>query len=169
MLPVLTTSRLKIRPFMMDDLDALAGIHGDQQTMRFMGRGRTNSRLEVAQFLRRVPGQAANGLGEWGVERAADGVLIGRCGFKGCIVAGIPEIEMGYLIARPEWGKGYGTEVATALAEYGLNRLTLPRIIATIHPQNVASQRVIDKAGFAFERQIELPKGIRLIYAICPA
>jgi RimJ/RimL family protein N-acetyltransferase len=69
-------------------------------------------------------------------------------------VCGQPETEIGYRLARPYWGRGYATESARAVRDYALNTLRLPRLIAMIDPQNVASIRVVEKLGMHYEKDV---------------
>jgi RimJ/RimL family protein N-acetyltransferase len=57
------------------------------------------------------------------------------------------EIEVGYRLAPNAWGRGYATEGARAVVRYGFADLGLDRIIGLTHPDNAASQRVLQKAG----------------------
>ncbi|MFC8502381.1 GNAT family N-acetyltransferase [Pedococcus sp. NPDC057267] len=59
--------------------------------------------------------------------------------------------EMGYTLHPDYWGRGYGTDVATLLLQLGFNALGLERITATCDPQNLASVRVLEKAGLRQE------------------
>ncbi|HEY1222305.1 MAG TPA: GNAT family N-acetyltransferase, partial [Acidimicrobiales bacterium] len=59
--------------------------------------------------------------------------------------------ELGYVLSRESWGRGYATEVARRLIVFGFNELGLRRITATCHPDNFASARVLEKAGLHFE------------------
>ncbi len=70
--------------------------------------------------------------------------IIGFCG----LVAGdtLGEIELIYAFAPAHWGHGYASESAGAMLEYG--QTILPRIHASICPQNKASQRILEKMGF---------------------
>jgi ribosomal-protein-alanine N-acetyltransferase len=63
-----------------------------------------------------------------------------------------PEIEVGYLFAADCWGKAYATEAARAALDYGFTELDLDRIVAITRPENLASQRVLEKIGMRFER-----------------
>lgn len=62
--------------------------------------------------------------------------------------------EIGYVLHRDHWSKGYGTEVAKALLQFGFRDLGLERITATCDPDNDASARVLQKAGLQFERRV---------------
>lgn len=55
--------------------------------------------------------------------------------------------EIGYTFRRDQWNQGLGTEVAMALIEFGMDTLCLPKMTATVAPENLASQRVLEKAG----------------------
>ncbi len=59
--------------------------------------------------------------------------------------------EMGYWIGVPYWGRGYASEAARAVVEYGLRELGLNRIYATVFAGNTASRRVAEKAGMRYE------------------
>ena len=58
-----------------------------------------------------------------------------------------PEVEIAYELAPRAWGRGYATEAARALVEYGLRELGLARIVALILPDNVRSRHVAEKAA----------------------
>lgn len=57
------------------------------------------------------------------------------------------DLEVGYRLSPEAWGKGYATEIARALLEYGFDKLQLNTIYATTHPDHVVSQKVLQKAG----------------------
>jgi ribosomal-protein-alanine N-acetyltransferase len=59
------------------------------------------------------------------------------------------EVEVGYRLLHEAWGQGFATEVARELVRYGFEEVGLDRIIGLTHPDNVASQRVLMKAGLA--------------------
>lgn len=64
---------------------------------------------------------------------------------------GTEEKEVGYRLHKKFWGNGYATEIANALVEYGFSK-GLTRIVGITHPENFASQRVLEKCGLKFER-----------------
>jgi len=86
----------------------------------------------------------------WAVEAKATGEFVGQSGLVP--VEGIgPEIEIAYHFAKTSWGKGYATEAAIAVLAHGLGDLGLARVIAIVMPSNVASCRVVEKAGMRLE------------------
>jgi len=71
-------------------------------------------------------------------------------------IDGKPEVEVGYRLSKDSWGKGYATEAVSKLLEYAHSDLGLTRIIAMIDPQNIASQKVAEKADMKYEKDIML-------------
>ncbi|MBV7409536.1 GNAT family N-acetyltransferase [Maritimibacter sp. DP1N21-5] len=63
-------------------------------------------------------------------------------------MAHVAERAIGYLIAKPHWGRGYATELATALVEHGFQSRNEPFLEAKVWEDNPASSRVLLKLGF---------------------
>jgi RimJ/RimL family protein N-acetyltransferase len=70
-------------------------------------------------------------------------------------IGGRDEVEVGYRVAAAWWGRGIATEMATALVGVARERLGLAEIVAFTLPENRASRRVMEKAGFTYERDVE--------------
>jgi RimJ/RimL family protein N-acetyltransferase len=64
-------------------------------------------------------------------------------------------MEMGYWLAEPYWGKGIITNAITQTVEYGFRNFDITRIFARPYGSNLASQRVLEKAGFKLEAKLE--------------
>jgi RimJ/RimL family protein N-acetyltransferase len=79
---------------------------------------------------------------------------VGRAGIRPLAVEGVPEIEIAYALARDVWGQGYAGEITQALIEHALRRLALPSLIGMVMIDHGASRRVLERAGFAFEREV---------------
>lgn len=142
--PEVQTSRLLLRGFRADDLDACAAMDADPEVMRYMG-GVVDRDQSWRSMSVHVGHWVLNGFGTWAVERKADGVLIGRIGLWR--PEGWPGVEVGWKLARDAWGKGYATEAATASMEWGWEALDISTLISLIHPQNDASMRVAERLG----------------------
>lgn len=138
--PELSTPRLLLRPFMADDLDALAAIYADPEVMRMNGSG-VRSRAETEMMLAaNAEGWQTRGSGDWAVTWRATGELVGLCGF-------VRPAELGYILSRASWGQGIATEAATACVAYGFERLGYGEISASAAAVNTASRRVLEKLG----------------------
>ncbi len=85
----------------------------------------------------------------WAAEEKATGAVIGRIGllYHDDWPVGEHKTEVGWLLDRSRWGKGLATEGALASIRYGFEELGLERIISIALPANLASRRVMEKAG----------------------
>jgi ribosomal-protein-alanine N-acetyltransferase len=97
---------------------------------------------------------ANHGFGMWMLRDAATSAVIGRAILRHLDVEGVDEIEVGYGFMPEYWGRGLATEIANACIRVGFDRLGLPSIVAITTPPNLASQRVMTKAGLVYERDI---------------
>jgi len=150
--PVLYTERLTLRLLTGDDFDAYARIHADDETQRFLhGKGMT--RLEAYRSMSMLAGQwQLRGYGFWGVFENETNELVGRVGFHN--PEGWPGFELGWTIARERWGRGYATEAARAIIDYGFRERNLNRIDAGHFGRNPSSGRVMQKVGMQYEGRL---------------
>ena len=112
--------------------------------------------LEKVQ--RFVAGQQAHweqhGYGNWGILPDGEHEIIGWAGLQ--YLPELDETEVGFLLDRPFWGKGYATEAALASLDFGFEHFNLDHIIALVHPDNFASRRVIEKCGMSYVETLPL-------------
>jgi RimJ/RimL family protein N-acetyltransferase len=94
------------------------------------------------------------GFGLWLISLRETGAFVGDCGVTPQDVDGTTEIEVGYHVRRSLQGRGYATEAASAARDYARDVLRLDRLVAIIHPANMASQRVAEKIGLALDKEI---------------
>ncbi len=104
------------------------------------------------------------GYGIWAVEERASGAFVGRIGLFN--PEGWPGLEVGWLLARDVWGKGFATEGGRASLEFAWNTLGAERVISMIRPENAASIRVAERLGERYERSIEFKGSSASIYGI---
>jgi ribosomal-protein-alanine N-acetyltransferase len=149
--PEIMTTHLRLRMFIPADARPYyQAIHADPEVMRYLPGGlpRPKERSE-ALIATVINWWSEHRFGLWAVEHLADGRLLGHCGLM--MEPGSGAVEVGYAIARPYWGRGLATEGARASLRYGFERIGLDRIIALAVPENVASRRVMEKAGMHFK------------------
>ena len=142
----LTTGRLALRRFTLDDLELLVRLHGDPRVMRYAGG--PMSREQSLEVLRgRILEYYAQhpGLGIWATLERSTGDCVGLHLLNH--VRGESFIQVGYLLYPEYWGRGYATEMAVRVLRYGFETLGLPQIVAITALENTASQRVLRKAG----------------------
>jgi RimJ/RimL family protein N-acetyltransferase len=164
-MPEIETSRLRLRMFTPDDLDALSTIAGDPEVMKYLGtsgpRSREKTKTTIDAILRHWN---EHGFGIWALEHKADQRLIGWCGLQ--MLEKTPEIEVAYLLATAYWNQGLATEAARASIEYGFRELKLTRLVAIARPENVGSYRVMEKVGMKYERDAHYYNVDVVYYAI---
>lgn len=152
-MPLLRTARLLLRNFRDTDLDAFAALTANEGFMRFSGGGAI-SREQTAAMLERIMVRTrAKQPAQFAVTVPVSQQLIGYCGFFLQSVDNIEEIEIAYRFDPDFWGRGLATEAARAVRDHAFNDLALKRVISLIHPDNIASRRVAEKNGMAFEKQ----------------
>jgi RimJ/RimL family protein N-acetyltransferase len=81
--------------------------------------------------------------------RRVDKQLIGGCGMS--LNLRHESADIGYWVAKANWGNGYATEAARRLIQLGFEELGLNRVQAAFYATNIASRRVMEKAGMTFE------------------
>jgi len=167
---ILETKRLVLRHLVMDDLDELFALYRDPEVRRYFPEGVLSleeTKEELEWFLNGHPRHPELGL--WGTVHKETGKFIGRCGLLPWTIDGRDEVEVAYLLAKPFWGQGLGTEAAKGILQYGFETLKLPRLICLIDPGNISSQKVAKKIGMTLERRVDGIAGDNfptLIYSI---
>jgi RimJ/RimL family protein N-acetyltransferase len=172
----LETDRLILRPLVENDLDLALETLTDPEVMKFIADVCDEETLpgEMKSFIRRGAGGR---IGIWCVHQRETGEKLGTS-----ILLPLPieeddtdwslleedrypdaEIEVGFMLKRSAWGKGYATEACRRLVQFAFEETELDEIVAVTDPRNAASQEVLRKCGLRDE-------GLRRAYADeCPA
>jgi [ribosomal protein S5]-alanine N-acetyltransferase len=141
----LDTPRLRLRPFVPADVDAIHGVYSDPEVMRWVGTGPVTGRTMTARMLDGYAAhQRTHGFSFWAVLEAATNTLIGDAGLHRTAAG---ETELGYTLAKSAWGRGYATEAARAWLDAAFRQLDIDEVIALVEPPNRASLHVLEKAG----------------------
>jgi [ribosomal protein S5]-alanine N-acetyltransferase len=162
---VLQTQRLSLREFDLEDVDALAAILSDPETMRYYPMPFDRAAV-VDWILRNRTRYANDGFGLWAMILNTTGDLIGDCGLVRQTVDGLDEIEIGYHVRRDLWGQGYASEAAQTCRDYGFANLKVDRLISLIRPENLQSRRVAEKNGMTIWKETTRANLLHYIYAI---
>lgn len=148
-----TTERLIATRFQLDDFETLCHLHRNPEVMATLGGVRTDA--ETERFLQeKLAHWDRHGFGYWIFREQSTGNFAGRGGLQHIEVGGNPEVEVGYTVRTDFWGQGLATEMAKAMVTLGFEELGLQDIVCFTLTTNQASQRVMEKVGFHFERQI---------------
>jgi ribosomal-protein-alanine N-acetyltransferase len=149
--PTLHTERLVLRPFAEADASDLRRLLSDadvaRQTLTIPHPYPDSAADEFIAVL--APAWAARKRAVWAVTRAADRTLVGGIGLQ--LTLAHKRAEVGYWIAKPEWGRGYATEATRCLIAYAFDELGLHRVEAHHFLENPASGRVLVHAGMSAE------------------
>ncbi len=146
--PVLVTERLVLRPPHEDDIPDLVELAGNRKVAEMLGRmPHPYGEREARAFIRAVASRKAGTA--YALTLAETGAFIGGAGLNG----GGRELELGYWIGEPYWGKGYATEAAHALIDLAFRATEIERLHVSCRVLNEASRRVIHKCGFQYAGQ----------------
>ena len=147
----LETARIVIRSIQPGDGDAWVSMLSDPRVRRFLP---PFPEVTLESFddviARRRKREHELGYTIWAVALKQTDEMIGQCGLLPAEGKG-PEIEVAYHFTSASWNKGYATETVVAVLEYAFQSTELNRVIAIIMPENIASQRVAEKAGMRFD------------------
>lgn len=144
------TDRLTAQGLAAGDLDDLVQLHQDPKVSRFLGGVRSAD--ATASYLKtNLRHWSDHGFGLW-VLRTADGAFAGRAGLRYIELEGARELEIAYALPRHAWAKGLATEIAQALVGLWKARLAEPSLVGVVMKGHEASERVLQKTGFVYER-----------------
>jgi [ribosomal protein S5]-alanine N-acetyltransferase len=146
------TERLLLREFRVDDENGIHAYASDPEVVRLMKWG-PNTPEQSRAFLQMVlttQDQWPRPFVELAIELKGDGRMIGSIGLR------VKDernraADIGYVLAREDWGRGYMTEAARAILNVAFRQLDLHRVWATCNPRNHASYRVMEKLGMRRE------------------
>lgn len=147
--PLLHSPRLLLRPFALSDAKRVQALAGEKL---------------IAEMTAAMPHPYLDGVAEqwigshsrdWSDRTAVNYALILRetqslIGAISYVAIAGGTAEIGYWVGLPYWGRGYCTEAAAALIEFGFNTLALSKQLARHVPENAASARVITKSGLRY-------------------
>lgn len=151
---VIETRRLVLRRFTTGDLEAFFRLGSQPEIIRHAQATPLASREQALEFMKAAPfhDYATHGYGRFACVWKATGEVIGFSGVK--YVPEIGDTELGYRFLPEYWGRGLATEAGAASIEFARSTLGLARLVAMVHPDNIASARVVTKLGFSVEKKL---------------
>ena len=165
MKPTLETSRLILRPFASGDVEAAFGWFGDPVVMRFTPTGPDTSIDQTkARLANYQEHQTTHGFSKWIILERRLGGAIGDSGLLKLEEHGW--IDLGFRLAQRYWGRGLATEAASAWVRAAFNDFHIHRLTALVHPENVASIRVLEKLRFQPERRDTIMGMKSIVYSL---
>jgi RimJ/RimL family protein N-acetyltransferase len=153
-IPTIKTERLNLRPFRLQDAEPLRQILSVPGVLEHFPSSDPPDLERVKKLVQKqIDHWREHDYGWWAVEPIEEGELIGWSGLQ--YLPETDEIEIGYLLSKPYWGEGLATESAIAGLDYGFRTLEIQEIVGIVHPENIASQRVLQKIGLEYQEEAE--------------
>lgn len=159
MTPVIETPRLRLRAHRLGDFDDAFAMWSDPVVTRFIGGKPSTEQQTWSRLLNYAGHWALLGFGYWALEHKATGAFVGELGFANFRRDIAPSMkdapELGWALAPPFHGQGYGTEAVRAAVAWGDVRFASARTVCLIDAGNAASIRVAEKCGYSvFDRTL---------------
>lgn len=143
------SARLRFRSVEPDDFDFIFHLQGDTDLMRYIRPPEKDPEVvrERMNMWQKYT-QLNPGLGTYIMSLKESGEVIGNCVLRHMDYLPGNDLELGYVLLREYWKRGFATETAQALAAYAFSRFDVPKVVAVVDPENLASQNVLLKCGF---------------------
>ena len=148
---ILETERLIFRLYEEKDKADFIHLFTDESVMKYVGDGVMSIEQAEAFWKKLFETLYPQGYNIWAVFIKEDSRYIGHAGIYERPTKN-EDWEFVYFLNPAFWGKGYATEVARRIIDYGFDELQLPEVFATVDDVHSASIRVLEKAGMKFER-----------------
>ena len=146
--PVLRTARLVLRPMAGTDNHALLAVMADPEAMRYFSSAPWSTLAQADASIDNTLADYASGAAlRLAITLDGSNELLGTCTLYAFHRTN-RRCEIGYILGRPHWGKGYMGEALIALLDYGFTQLALHRIEADIDPRNLASGKLLVRLAF---------------------
>ena len=162
---ILETARLALRELEPDDLDFLASMMADPEVSHHYDR--RFSREAADEWLhRQLERYDTDGHGLWLAMDKVTRTPVGQVGLILQTVQGKRRPEIGWLLDRKQWGKGYATEAGAAVRDAAFSRWKYPEVISLIRPANTSSQKVAERLGLTAGPKVWFNGSEHIIYRI---
>lgn len=151
MLDELHSTRLLLRPFRMDDAEALFQLRSDPEQMLYLDREPMQTAGEAVEMIARIQHDGLNGAGyNWALTEKPDSGMIGYAGIWR-IDRKNSRGEIGYMLDKNCQGNGIMTEALTAVLQFAFTKAALHSVEANVNPANARSVRLLERFGFVRE------------------
>jgi RimJ/RimL family protein N-acetyltransferase len=151
MIPTLTSRRLLLRPWTVDDADAAFAVYSHEEVSRWLSpamdavRDAHEMRLVLQHWVAENHRSAAP-TGRWAVELIEDGRVIGGVTLL-YLPPGGTDLEIGWQLAPESWGNGYATEAGHALAHWAFEYPGVDEVFAVVRPANTRGAATAQRIG----------------------
>lgn len=163
---LLTTRRLLLRTTREADIPSLhRRIFGVSEVMHYVFAGGEFSAGESETFIKANFNFGNGPSGLFVLMERGSSEIIGVAGLLPCDALGADDLELGFILAKEVWGRGFGREIGEGQLALGFRKMARRRLLALVHPDNASSRRVIEKLGMAHVRDLTTrDRGVRQVY-----
>lgn len=166
---LLVTPRLELCYPEPEDFSTLSAVLTDPDVMKMAFGGQAMTQEGAHAFFASALDWHRNGRNPGVLREKASGRVIGLAGLKACTALGGQDYELGFVLARECWGKGYATEIGRAQLAYGFAALGCTRMLGLVAPDNAASRHALMKIGLAYHSTImTTERGAREVFTASP-
>jgi ribosomal-protein-alanine N-acetyltransferase len=159
----LRTARLFLRSIRLEDVDDFIRIWTDPVVTATLGGPKPPEKIRL--FVEKIMSDwDTRGFCWWTIRLPDPDTFIGYGGLRCIVVEGKEEVEVGYGLLAEYWNKGYATELTRESVRVAFEALKLPEIVSFTLPTNLASRRVMEKAGFRYERDVTYANLSHVLY-----
>lgn len=148
-----TTKRLLAERVRSEHLGSLRRLWRAPKVMATLSGFRTEEEIQMV-LQKYLDHWERTGFGVWIFRDKETDRFVGRAGLRHVKIEGKDEVELLYALLPEFWGQGLATEMAEAIVAIGFEQLGLKEIAVYTLPDNRPSRRVMEKAGFVYERDI---------------
>ena len=148
------TERFILREILPTDVEGFFEMDSDPEVHSYLGNKPVKSRAQVVEIIEFIRQQYIDhGIGRWAIVDKETNDFIGWTGLK--FISELTNnhkyyYDLGYRLLRKYWGKGIATETALASLNYAFGEMKLDEVIGIADCENVASNKVVRKAGLRF-------------------
>ena len=149
------TERLILAQLTLQDAPFILQLVNEPSFIQNIGDRGVRSLADAEKYINGpVTSYARNGFGLWRVELKETGEAIGMCGL--IKREALEDVDVGYAFLPRFWGQGYASEAVQGALTFAKSSAQLSRVVAIVDPNNQGSIRVLEKAGFHFEKMVRL-------------
>ncbi|QCR31262.1 GNAT family N-acetyltransferase [Lysinibacillus sp. SGAir0095] len=149
--PVLETERLILREITENDANSIFEYLSDPEVMKYYGLQpfeAVKDALDEISWYQSIFNEQT-GI-RWGITLKHEDKVIGSCGFLNT-VSNHYRTDIGFELSKEYWGQGIASEAMNEIIQYAFEQTDIQRIQALIEPPNIASQKMVERAGFLRE------------------
>lgn len=148
---LIETDRLIIKPSSVEHFDQMYALYSDLDVMLYHGSGPKSDEKIRALVTKIIQHQEKHGFSSGNVFEKETGEFVGRAGLIYVeLKDDQPDIEVGYLLYKQFWNRGYATELAKAILNWGFKNLSIDKLVANVRPENSGSINVLKKIGMSY-------------------